>query len=243
MSLIAIPDHTIEVLADIAAVPNDHRARIQFGLNVRKAISASWSWTGPRLPLRARETKSSLVRFHRAAAELRDALQTCGKAAETLIDASLSDLIEISPDLWDRLQSLNQFSVSDYKLVALLLVRAAHGALALQRKPPRLSRPGRKPRISRNAFLRVFVDLLLTAVAEAGGRLTFNKEKGGKGSLVDILNELRPFLRENFLPRTLPIATLERVLLDNRSRQRAQHRSSAKLHDRNRASETRAKLQ
>ena len=51
---------------------------------------------------------------------------------------------------------------------------------------------------------------LLTITCGFGGSITFNR-KTGRGNIVDLLNELRPLMPEGFIPKALPMPTIERL--------------------------------
>jgi hypothetical protein len=83
----------------------------------------------------------------------------------------------------------------------------------LEAKP----RPNPQGRPRRGAFslhlsgsLVEFTLRLLLDVRAAGGRLSVDKNLGG-GTLLDALNLLRPYLPRGFIPRKLPVGTLDRV--------------------------------
>lgn len=85
--------------------------------------------------------------------------------------------------------------------------------------PPKKSNPRGRPRGDMFSFeapddsladLAEFTLILLLEVRAAGGRLRLNKNTGN-GTLVEVLELLRPHVRPGLIPNNLPLSTLARV--------------------------------
>jgi hypothetical protein len=77
-------------------------------------------------------------------------------------------------------------------------------------KPERRPRGRPRGKPSDTANLGEFVLCFLWDVRAAGGRLTLDKN-AAKGSLVEALSVLRPYLPQNFIPNRLPVSTLANI--------------------------------
>jgi hypothetical protein len=61
-----------------------------------------------------------------------------------------------------------------------------------------------------------FIENALVVTCGFGGSVTFNR-KTGKGNITDMLTELRPITPDGFIPRVLPLSTIERLAAKARS--------------------------
>jgi len=69
---------------------------------------------------------------------------------------------------------------------------------------------GRRRGTVKDMTFEVFVRHLLLSAAEAGGDLTLDKNFK-KGTLIDALNILRPYIPKGVVPNVLPLGTLQRI--------------------------------
>jgi hypothetical protein len=77
-------------------------------------------------------------------------------------------------------------------------------------------KPGRPRGPVANYPFQCVVRSLLDLVARYDGRLSFDPKNGGSGSLIKALNHLRPMLPPGFVPKVLPLKTIERIKLSSK---------------------------
>jgi hypothetical protein len=77
-------------------------------------------------------------------------------------------------------------------------------------QPGRMHRPGKPAGTITNWPFQIFVRDLLRAAECCGGRLTFDKHNG-KGTLTEAIDILTPCLPAGFVPKALPLTTIQRI--------------------------------
>jgi hypothetical protein len=103
------------------------------------------------------------------------------------------------------------------QIARVLEVLAAERKDTVSHKSSR--RPPRPRSIAHTTFmLRVLTHLLRPLVAEAGGKLSFNRRDPNKGTLVPALQFLAPYLPPKAIPRYPPLETLKRIVGHKRLR-------------------------
>ena len=183
-------------LADLARVPEEKRE--EFCNAIRLPLRLVW-----KLDRRAKGTRAgkALVRTAEAARALHEGFADLNaddrKWIDELLDASLEYKLFLPalPRLVRELEHL--FSV-------------AVGKAPLQ-DASRTSRDGRRKGVVKDLAFHEFVRyLLLVAEGWCGGKLTFDKNKK-RGTLIDAINILRPYLPQWIVPSPLPFSTIQRI--------------------------------
>ena len=80
----------------------------------------------------------------------------------------------------------------------------------------RAHRRGRRPGAVKNRAFQDFIHKLGRAAKSAGGRLTLQKNRE-TGTLIEAIHALAPHLPDGFVPKPLPVSTLQRILPTNQS--------------------------
>ena len=75
---------------------------------------------------------------------------------------------------------------------------------------PESPAPGRRSGTVKNWIFQNFVRDLLISATEASGRLTLEKNIG-RGTLIEAIKILEPYLPTSLVPRPLPVSTLQRI--------------------------------
>jgi hypothetical protein len=84
----------------------------------------------------------------------------------------------------------------------------------------------KKPGIGRDMMFEFLLRSILTATAEAGGRLSYNKNYGS-GSLAKVLDELRSTLPRKVIPERPATSLVQAIKTDHAKARRAYLRSLA----------------
>jgi hypothetical protein len=75
---------------------------------------------------------------------------------------------------------------------------------------PRTYARGRRSGTIKNPTFRIFLRGLVKCAVASGGRLTLEKNIR-KGTLIDAIDMLAPYLPDGFVPESLPFSTLQRI--------------------------------
>jgi len=75
---------------------------------------------------------------------------------------------------------------------------------------PQAHRRGRRRGTVKNPAFQVFVRGLFLAAVRAGGRYTLEKNMQ-KGTVIEAIDNLAPYLPDSFVPKNLPFSTLQRI--------------------------------
>jgi len=196
----APPDSVLRDIANATGV--DDRRFVQMELSVRCAIEvATEMWRAKQIDFR-RAPGKPLVEVMQAARELRQKLKA--------LDAGARQVLAVCLEVED--QEGDGLRIQDYKQLIDDLAQAAEDAVDLYdwNMSRRRSRVGRPPG-PRNRPLHFLVMRLRTAIEfEAGGRLSYERKTEG-GTLVSVLELLRPHLDEGLIPEPLPWRALEEI--------------------------------
>jgi hypothetical protein len=96
-----------------------------------------------------------------------------------------------------------------------------------ERIQPQAHRRGRRPGTVKNPAFQSFVRGLFLAAERAGGRYTLEKNIG-KGTGIEAIHILVPYLPDGFVPKNLPISTLQRIKSTLSKRRNRGYRSRTK---------------
>jgi hypothetical protein len=150
------------------------------------------------------------------------ALLKAADAAMNLNDA-LGSLNQVDRECVERLLTLEPWALEPWDewlcdvpktvwLLAFLFSGAAGGSLPQPLGAAALrEKQGRRKGSIKDLMFETFIHHILVHVVEAGGKLTFSKNDGGRGTLIDALNIFRPVLPRGFVPNALPLGTIEKV--------------------------------
>jgi hypothetical protein len=188
-----IPDTVLEAIAKEMNVPP--RRYIQMCLSIRNAAEAATHyWRGDQIDKNKNIERPLLLLSH-SASHLAAQLKCLDAYAKGALVACLDD--DDEDDLAPTLQ--------DCEFVLSVLQRAASCASDLGNKRRRAGRRANYP-------LSLLASRLYSAIEEAGGRRpTFDRKCEG-GSLVWLLEQLRPHVPAGLIPDPLPFRSIEEFI-------------------------------
>jgi hypothetical protein len=211
-----ITDSAMDTLLTLANTPNDPRSQT-LRQNIRLAVDVAWNYHEEKA-LETLEVAPSLKRVAEAAVDLRKALSRCPPGANEWLRAAMPANDEDS--VAERFANggiVRVATLADYTTMIAFLAVVAQDAWCMTTKElGKRARPGR-PRASSNFTFFLFVNQLLTSVAESGGHFTFTKAEGGRGTLLSALKILSEYLPPGVIPNVLPISRLDRILSHRRA--------------------------
>jgi hypothetical protein len=196
-----LTDKILRQLADLAGVPSKQQK--SYFDSVRANVRAACEWD--RLVKGGLANRDGTI-LHNAALTVYDKLRSLNDDQQALIERTLNNG-EFS---FDRIASkgLPGLLQTSYEFARLF-------SLVTGKTPPRRldeniqSRKGGRGTIKHLRYQKFICDFLIVTAA-AGGKLD-NNPYGGTSSLRDALNILSPYLPEGFHPKSLSLATFQRL--------------------------------
>jgi hypothetical protein len=170
-------------LADLARVPKNEQRQELFRVLIRNLLFDAWLNEG-RLRLTSKD-----VALSRAASALQSARQ------------ALTGLDEHEREALRGPISMMENGIDQFLFNVL-------GRLVVPR--PAEHRSGRRTGTVNNPRFQAFAQALFLAAEATGGQFTLEKNIG-KGGVIDAIDILRPHLPDGFLPKQLPLSTLQRI--------------------------------
>ena len=175
-------DGVMRRLADLARVPETNGARENFSRLIVRTLAGPWSDSELRILYPALKNPGP----RDAASEELDARWNAASLRWLRHHSGLSerDLEEIfwPLDVWGRSEQIQ----------------------------PQAHRRGRRRGTIKNPAFQHFVRGLFLAAERAGGRYTLEKNIG-KGTVIEAIDILAPYLPRGFVPRNLPFSTMQKI--------------------------------
>jgi hypothetical protein len=189
-------------VAKLAKIPDQHREL--FCVDLCGWVQMVWEWD-PRAAV-SYTPSNNLKDAANAARALRAALQALTSDDKQWVQRVVAQHIYPHGKPANPLLNLD-WTVS---VVAQVLYNAVGRGL-FDSAPAALSRQrGRKAGSFNDKTFRDLIELILLAVCDYDGRLTFDKNFE-KGTLVDVLEFLRPHLPRGVIPNHLPYNTIQKI--------------------------------
>jgi hypothetical protein len=208
----ALPDNILQRLAEIGRVPLEQH-EFFFEL-VRDNVETACQLDGLGERLSTKRGKD----LANAAITLYDALGSLNKSQRQLVEATLSD----GKLIFDRISSDGvrgiEKTIHQLALLFCLLTGKSHPRFPHQTPDP--PSRGRKSGSVKNWIAQKFIWDLLISTTNAGGALTLEKNIK-KGSLIDAVGLLTPYLPNRIALSRLSTSTLQRIKDESSRAQRA----------------------
>lgn len=214
-----LPDvHVLAKLERLSQVRSNGPGAVQLRAGVYHELDLAWAaHSAPRPHLKKGEHKRALIQLNRLA-RLSSNLR---KSFEDLNDEARTSVMSASTEIEYRAEGKTHkhgvprpprppeesIDFEPYKKAIEKIEGLALEAGRWARLPPRARPRGRPRRGSLLYSLQLFTLDLLWDVRAAGGRLTLDKNMA-RGTLLEALNLLRPYLPPRFVPIELPLSTL-----------------------------------
>ncbi len=201
-----LPDSTLKKIAKATGVDDPHYAKMQ--LSVRTAVLvATEMWRAKQTDF-CKAPITPLVEVSQAVRHLLQKIGALDSGQMRMLQVCLED--EADEDGGGDLRTHEYKAVQEYKTLIHDLGQAADKAVGVHQWNSSRRRPG-APRGPRNYPFRFLVGRLRTAIEfEATGRLTYERKTEG-GTLVKVLELLRPHVDEGLIPDPLPWSALEQI--------------------------------
>jgi hypothetical protein len=201
-----LPDSIFKKIAKTTGV-DDLRYR-QMQLSVRTAVDlATEMWRRKQIEF-SKTPITPLIEVSQAVQHLLQKIKALDAGQMRMLEVCLED--EGDDDLEDAPRIQGYKGVREYNSLMGDLGQAAEKAIEVHRWNSSRRRPG-APRGPRNYPFRFLVGRLRTAIeTEGGGRLSYERKTEG-GTLVKVLELLRPHLDEGLIPDPLPWWALEQI--------------------------------
>ena len=202
--VLPVPDAVLERLAELGHVPAARRKF--FFETVCANVQRAWELGG--LNMQGRASKQGAL-LQRTALALYEALGNVDKDERETIEGILGGKLEFS---FDQISSgrVGELRQTLYRLAFVFSIRTGKPPLRPPYEAPQPPQRGRKPGAVKDWVFQHFVGVLLATTTLAGGRLTLEKNIG-KGSLIDAINALAPYLPDGFVPEPMPVSTFQRL--------------------------------
>lgn len=223
----ALPNSILKKIAKATGVDDLRYGQMQ--LSVRTAVDIATEMWRCKQTVFSKTPITPLIEVSQAVQHLLLKIRALDAGQMRMLEVCLEDEEEDEDDVEDAPRIQGYKAVREYKALIDDLGQAAEKAIEVHRWDPshrRLAglggeglraRPDRKgrrpgaPRGPRNYPFRFLVGRLRTAIeAEAGGRLSYERKTEG-GTLVKVLELLRPHLDEGLIPDPLPWWALEQI--------------------------------
>jgi hypothetical protein len=169
-------------LADLARVPKTEEAREYFSRLIVRTLSGPWN----DLEFRTRYPTRKHPGPHDAASK-DFAVRTAAQTLRWLRHSSGLSERDLEELFWPSDVSADS-----------------------ERIQPQALRRGRRPGTVKNRTFQSFVRGLFLAAERTGGRYTLEKNIG-KGTVIEAIDILAPYLPDGFVPKNLPLSTLQRI--------------------------------
>jgi hypothetical protein len=199
MSKSLVPDEVLLQLAELARVPAEERE--EFYNFVREGVQTAWELDELANSGRAWNKSGALVRAAKAALNLYEELANLKQKerdwVQKILDQGQGFLGKKVPELRS----------SAYRLATLLNLAIGKPFSAVVSGP---HQAGRKSGAVKNPNFQNFVFQLLIYTRTSGGNLSHEKNIG-RGTLLEAVKLLAPYLPEGFEPSSLSMSTYQRL--------------------------------
>ena len=204
-----MPDEVLRRLADLSHVPAERRKF--FFETIAASVRTAWELHGLHNEGRANKKSAPL---QRAALALYEALANLDNSDRETVEGVLGGNLEFSCDKISsgRVGELRRIL---YRLAFVFSIRTGKPLPRPAYESPQPPQPGRKSGAVKDWVFQHFVDVLLSTTTLAGGRLTLEKNIG-TGSLIEAISTLDHYLPDAFVPKPIPVSTLQRLKAKNR---------------------------
>jgi hypothetical protein len=196
----SLPKNILAQIADKAGIPKDRLERDYFLNGVDGLVKLVWA--SPRRGPGAKRS-AALTRAAVTARKLHRDLSNLNKEDREGLKVLLNGTL--NGQLFGQKLSGVQYWTN--RIAGFLTMAADHWPGALHSQAPRR---GRKRGAVGDWQFQGFVKTLLIYAQEYGGSLTLQKNVK-KGTLIESLNMLGPHLPNGFIPKHLPLSTLQRI--------------------------------
>jgi hypothetical protein len=175
----------IQNLAKLVSLPSDKR--LNFTAKIADTLNIAWEYDNSKRLHREPGLRRDLKRIARCARGLGRLLDSPSAGVSLLLSASRP--YDRGPTIADFNRTVGEFVQIADAAVELTATHASRGR-------------GRRKGFRPNYEFKLFTNRLMTCVAECSGQQLTIHAKGRADTLLGALEILRPFLPQNFIPKT-----------------------------------------